>query len=91
MNSDGPPPPPAKKKLLINSKSSVGGGGVYIGGTGGCGGGGGWGPCIYGGVSGVGGNVSADDGDEYSTVNSRTPSGHRSVTQRSEFGQFWCN
>jgi len=21
----------------------------------------------------------------------KTPSGHRSVTQRSEFGQFWCN
>ena len=35
-------------------------------GCGGCGGG----PCSYGGAGVVGGNVSADDGSEYRTVNS---------------------
>jgi len=49
-------------------------------GTGGFGGGGGGGPCSYGGAGGAGGNVSAEDGSDYITVNSQTPSGHRSVS-----------
>ena len=72
------------------SGSGVGGPCSY-GGAGGCSGGGVGGPCSYGDAGGVVGIISADDVAEYSTVNRQMPSGHRNVTQRSEFGQFCCN